>query len=234
MESLEISARTVAEAIEKALLKLGKTRDEVEVSVLAEGSRGILGIGGEDARILVSPREMAHEAPVASPAASHAEPLSRGQVAELAQSVLENLLGGMRVDAAVETREVPPSAAQEGFVASLDVVQPEDVGILIGRRGETLSSLQFLTTLIVARKVGRWGKILVDVEGYRARREASLRNLATRIATRVQETRQPMALEAMPANERRIVHLALQDHPAVSTASTGEGDQRRVIISPRR
>lgn len=231
VESLEVTARTVGEAIEKALSRLGKTRDEVDISILSEGSRGILGIGGEDARILVSPREILATPRAAPPVMP---PPPREQYAETARTVLENLLGGMRINAEVEIKPVPESAAAEGFVAALDVVKPEDVGILIGRRGETLSALQFLTTLIVSKKVGKWGKILVDVEGYRGRREVSLRNLATRIATRVQETRQPMALEAMPANERRIVHLALQNHPAVTTASTGEGDQRRVVISPKR
>lgn len=230
MESLEVTARTVSEAIEKALAKLGKTRDEVDISILSEGSRGILGIGGEDARILVSPREPE----VIAPAARSGPGPSSEEYAEAARTVIENLLGGMRLRGEVEIRPVPAAAAAEGFVAALDIVKPEDVGILIGRRGETLSALQFLTTLIVAKKLGKWGKILVDVEGYRSRREVSLRNLATRIASRVQETRQPMALEAMPANERRIVHLALQNHPAVTTASTGEGDQRRVIISPKR
>jgi spoIIIJ-associated protein len=231
VESLEITARTVSEAIEKALTKLGKTRDEVEISILSEGSRGILGIGGEDARILVSPRE---SAPSPRTPASHPPSPSRDQYATTARAVLENLLGGMHINAEVETVPIPESAAAEGFVAALDIVKPDDVGILIGRRGETLGALQFITTLIVAKQLGKWSKVLVDVEGYRSRREESLRNLATRIASRVQETRQPMALEAMPANERRIVHLTLQNHPAVTTASTGEGDQRRVVISPKR
>lgn len=230
VESLEVTARTVNEAIEKALLKLGKTRDEVDISILSEGSRGILGIGGEDARILASPRELL-QVPSAHTPTSGPSP---DQFAETGRTVLENLLGGMRINAEVEIRPTPEVAVDDGFMAALDIVKPDDVGILIGRRGETLGSLQFLTTLITARKLGKWGKILVDVEGYRSRREVSLRSLASRMATRVQETRQPMALEAMPANERRIVHLALQDHPAVTTASTGEGDQRRVVISPKR
>jgi spoIIIJ-associated protein len=89
-------------------------------------------------------------------------------------------------------------------------------------------------TLIVSRKVGHWTKVLVDVEGYRARREVSLRTMATRMAQRVQQTRQPVALEAMPPNERRVVHLTLQDHPAVTTSSSGDGDARHVVIMPKR
>ncbi|HUX85888.1 MAG TPA: RNA-binding cell elongation regulator Jag/EloR [Chloroflexota bacterium] len=232
MESLEITARSVNEAIEKALARLGKSREEVDISVLSEGSRGILGIGGEEARILVSARE-----PVAAPPASTTSVASvtpSNATAEIARGVLENLLAGMRVSAEVAVKPPPAEASDEGFAVALDVEGAEDVGILIGRRGETLSAIQFMTTLIVAKKVGKWTKVLVDVEGYRSRREISLRTLAQRVAGRVQETRQPMALEAMPPNERRVIHLALQNHPAVITASTGEGDQRRVVISPKR
>lgn len=254
VESLEVTARTVNEAIDKALTLLGLPRDQVVVSVLSEGSRGILGIGQEDARILVSPRESAARTPPTAaptpepvaPAPAPAEPpaspptraralLSPEQTGDLARDVLDNLLSGMRIPAEVEVLPVPENARDEGFQVLLDIlVSSEDQGALIGRRGETLSAIQFLTTLILAKKAGKWTKILVDVEGYRQRREQSLRNLASRIAQRVQQTRQPMALEAMPPNERRIVHLALQSHPAVTTASTGEGDQRRVVISPKR
>lgn len=237
VESLEVTARTVSEAIEKALSRLGKTRDDVDVSVLSEGSRGILGIGSEDARILVSPREPI--VPLAPPpvvplAPVRPPPLPAGQVAETAQEILEGLLAGMRVSAEVEIRPMPPATAEDGFVAMLDIVGAEDVGILIGRRGDTLGALQFLVTLMVSRKVGKWSKVLVDVEGYRVRRESSLRTLATRMAQRVQQTRVPMALEAMPPNERRIVHLTLQENPAVTTSSTGEGEDRHIIISPKR
>jgi spoIIIJ-associated protein len=229
VESLEVTARTVNEAIEKALARLGKSRDEVDISVLSEGSRGILGIGSEEARILVSVRE-----PEVIPPASTKAMVNLDAATEIARNVLENLLAGMRVSAEVAVKPPPPEAVEEGFSVSLDIEGADDVGILIGRRGETLSAIQFITTLITSKKVGKWTKVLVDVEGYRSRREISLRSLATRIASRVQETRQPMALEAMPPNERRVIHLALQNHPAVTTASTGEGDQRRVIISPKR
>jgi spoIIIJ-associated protein len=229
VESLEVSAKTVNEAIEKALIRLGKVRGDVDVSVLSEGSRGILGIGSEDARILVSPRE-----PIAPVAPVRSAPPPPEQVAETAQEILEGLLTGMLIVADVEIRPMPEATAQDGFVAMLDVVGAEDVGILIGRRGDTLGALQFLVTLMLSRKVGKWSKVLVDVEGYRVRREASLRTLATRIAQRVETTKQPMALEAMPPNERRIVHLALQDNAAVTTSSTGEGDDRHIIISPKR
>lgn len=225
MESLEVTGRTASEAIEKALALLGKTRDEVDISVLSEGSRGILGIGGEDARVLVSARAEIEEpkAPVIDPRV----------VGETARTILENILGGMQMDAVVDIVDLPTSAQTEGFVAALDISEADEIGTLIGRRGETLSALQFLTNLIVGKKLKKWSKVLVDVEGYRARRESSLRALAERVAARVQETGRPMPLEAMPPNERRIVHLALQNHTGIVTASQGEGDQRRVVVSPR-
>ena len=237
MESLEITGRTVNEAIEKALNRLGKTREDVDVAVLSEGSRGILGIGAEDARILVSPREPIR--PIFAPPPAVAPParpalVAAGDVSEVAQEILEGLLTGMGIIADVEIQPMPASTADDGFVAMLDVVGAEDVGILIGRRGDTLGALQFLVTLMVSRKVGKWSKVLVDVEGYRVRRESSLRTLAVRMAQRVQQTHQPIPLEAMPPNERRIVHLTLQDNPAVATSSVGEGEDRHIIISPKR
>lgn len=237
VESLEVTARTVNEAIEKALNRLGKLREDVDVAVLSEGSRGILGIGAEDARILVSPREpiLPVVAPTpATPAPIRPPPLSVGEVADVAQETLEGLLAGMGITADVEIQPMPAATAEDGFVAMLDIVGAEDVGILIGRRGDTLGALQFLVTLMVSRKVGRWSKVLVDVEGYRVRRESSLRTLAIRMAQRVQQTHQPIPLEAMPPNERRIVHLTLQDNPAVATSSIGEGEDRHIVISPTR
>ncbi len=221
MESLEITARTVNEAIAKALAQLGKQRDEVDISVLSEGSRGILGIGGEDARILVSPRELAPAKPTAA------------EVGRVGAEIVQDLLDGMGIDAEAEPHEVSADAAQNGFAARINIVG-EDLGILIGRRGDTLSALQFITNLILGKRLRRWAKVQVDVEDYRVRREQALRGLAQRVAARVQETGLPFTLEAMPANERRIIHLALANHPAVTTASYGEGDQRRVVVSPKR
>jgi spoIIIJ-associated protein len=101
---------------------------------------------------------------------------------------------------------------------------------LIGRRGETLRDLEYLTRLLVVQKTDQQSRFVVDVEGYRTRRERVLRELAKRMAERVEVSRQPITLEAMPPNERRIVHLALRDHPSVRTNSIGEGDHRRVMI----
>lgn len=220
MESLEVCAKTVNEAVEIALAKLGKTRNEVQVSVLSEGSRGILGIGGEDARILVSPLPIE-------------EPVLPTNIAEVAEDVLKHLLSAMHVEATVSVREPTDENRPETTSVLLDISGP-DLGILIGRRGETLSSLQFITNLIVSRRIKKWARVIVDVEGYRLRRQETLRGLAIRMADRARVTRQPVTLEAMPAYERRIVHLALQGNDHVTTESTGEGENRRVVIIPKR
>jgi len=108
------------------------------------------------------------------------------------------------------------------------------LGILIGRRGETLRDLQFIVRLITSRRLGGvWPNLVVDVEGYKARREESLRALARRVADQVRRSKQPMALEPMPAHERRIIHLALRDDPDVYTESTGKDDRRKVQILPK-
>jgi spoIIIJ-associated protein len=236
VESLEVTGRTVKDAIERALALLGRSRDEVEVSILSEGSRGILGIGGEDARILVSPREYPPEEEpveeVEEDEAAAARP-SAEEITDTAAEIVETILASLHLDAEVEAHPASADAAQSGFVAYLNVVG-DDLGILIGRRGETLASLQFVTNLILGKRLRRWAKVQLDVESYRSRREQTIRGLAQRMAARVQETGVPMTLEAMPANERRIVHLTLNNHPYVSTASFGEGDQRRVVISPKR
>ena len=109
----------------------------------------------------------------------------------------------------------------------------DDLGGLIGRRGQTLQALQYITRLIVSREVQHWVNLVVDVEKYKARREKSLRQLAQRMAEQVSFNHQPIALEPMPPNERRIIHMALRDHLVVTTKSIGKGEQRKVTIVPK-
>lgn len=228
MESLEVSAKTVEEAIRVALAKLGKQRDEVLISVLSEGSRGILGLGGEEARILVTPIEGEEEAE------EEQEPeTSTEDLLAIGSEVLEELLQAMRVRGRVEVRPTSPDADGQSTPAVLDI-RGDDLGILIGRRGETLTSLQFVTNLIISRRLRHFARLGVDVESYRLRREESLRGLAQRMAERVHATRQPVALEAMPPHERRIVHMTLSESPDVSTHSIGEDAERKVVISPKK
>ncbi|MCL5109760.1 MAG: protein jag [Chloroflexi bacterium] len=232
MESLEVSAKTVEEAIRVALAKLGKTRDEVHISILSEGSRGILGLGGEEARILVAPIEDEEEGAAQGEEEAGPEATTEDLLA-LGTEVLERLLSGMRVKAEVTVRQTVPDADGQSTPAVLDI-KGDDLGILIGRRGETLTSLQFVTNLIISRQLRRFARLGVDVESYRLRREESLRGLAQRMAERVRATHQSVMLEAMPPHERRIIHLTLNDSPYVSTQSIGEESERKVVIMPKK
>lgn len=157
------------------------------------------------------------------------------ELEDVALEVLTTLLDKMGALAAVEVVSrggAIDKATDEVSPLILNVVG-DDLGVLIGRRGETLRSLQFITRLIVSRRLGVWPNLVVDVEGYKTRREESLRALALRIANQVRKSHEAMALEPMPANERRIVHLALRDDPDVYTESTGKEDRRKVQILPR-
>ncbi|MEW5717856.1 MAG: RNA-binding cell elongation regulator Jag/EloR [Chloroflexota bacterium] len=211
-EANEFSGKTIEDAIEKGLAELGVTRDAVNVEIVREPSRGILGLGGEEAIVRLTRIE------TASAPKTDAE--------TDAKEILEKLLKQMGVRSRVE---ILPAAESEGPDAFALNIVGDDLGILIGRRGETLRDLEYVTRLMLASK-HKTAKVVVDVEGYRVRRERVLRELAKRMAERVEASRQPITLEAMPAYERRIVHLTLRDHPAVTTNSIGEGEHRRVMI----
>lgn len=160
-------------------------------------------------------------------AVAEATPQELAQVSGAAQEILSKLLEALGIQSKVAVEVDPGSESPNAFV--LNIVG-DDLGVLIGRRGETLRDLEYLTRLMVAQKTGKPAKLVVDVEGYRTRRERVLRELAKRMAERVEASRQPITLEAMPPNERRIIHLTLRDHPGVRTNSIGEGDHRRVMI----
>lgn len=216
-QSREVSGKTVEEATQKALEELGLTRDEVEVTVLRKGKSGFLGLGSEEAAVMVTPLEKDTE---------------DRDVPALAKQVLEELLRLMGLDATVEVTSYPDETNADMKSIALDV-KGQDLGILIGRRGETLASLQYIVRLIVARYEKAKVPISVDVEGYKQRRYHVLRELALRLADRVKSTGQSTTLEPMPPDERRVVHLALSVHPDVTTQSIGEGEVRKVAILPR-
>lgn len=232
--SVEARGKNVEEAIAHGLAELGKTRDEVEIEILSQGSRGLFGIGAEEARVrirVIAPQvveEMVEAVVVEKPV----PPPPERDFQQVAKGALEELLARMGIKARVVVRQKVEVEEGEPPPVVLDIVG-EDLGILIGRRGETLAALQYMTRLIVSRKMHRWYPLVVDVEQYKVRRERSLRRLAQRMAERVAFSRQPVALEAMPAYERRIVHLALRNHPTVTTKSVGEGEQRKVTIIPK-
>jgi spoIIIJ-associated protein len=247
---VEVSAKTVDEAVLRALQQLGCTREEVDVEVLHPGSPGrLLGFGAEPARIRVT-RLGAGPAVVAG-----AE--DEADYAEAPERAVEDE-GEAEGDVAAETPAAPRDAARDAELARImllelvqrmgmrelrvDVVTIDplllnvyggDVADLIGRRGENLRSLQFVLGLMLNKQLRRHTRVNVDADGYRARREELLTGMAERFAARVRSTGQPMQLEAMPPNERRIVHMALAEDPDVTTESVGEGDARRVVISPR-
>ena len=154
-------------------------------------------------------------------------------VNQLAEQLLQGLLDRMDIRAKAEIvpyRGVLDDDQEAPLVLN---IEGEDLGILIGRRAETLNALQYLTRLMVNHRAQRWIDLVVDVEGYKARHEEQLVRLAERMAERVVSTGRAVALEAMPARERRIVHITLRNHPQVTTQSVGEGDQRKVTIIPR-
>ncbi|HWV24688.1 MAG TPA: RNA-binding cell elongation regulator Jag/EloR [Thermomicrobiales bacterium] len=155
---------------------------------------------------------------------------------QVAKDILTELLERMGVDADVMAVDNPSAVAlgpDDPPTIFLDVVG-DDLGMLIGRRGEHLSHLQYLVNTVANRRLNEWTRVIVDVEGYRSRREESLVGLAERVARQVARSGRSIVLEPMPPNERRIIHLTLRSHPDVSTQSSGEGEQRRITIEPAR
>ena len=156
------------------------------------------------------------------------------EVAELARNILENLLDRMGIpgtvnpvhEVLVESRaEVPSSITLN--------VEGDDLGILIGRRGQTLSCLQYMVRIIVGHQKNVWLPIVIDVEGYKQRRCNALQTMALRIAEQVTQKREPFALEPMSPFDRRVIHMTLADHPEVITESRGEDEARRVVVVPK-
>src|SRR5215212_6579294 len=224
MKSIEISARTVAEAIQLALAQLGKDRDEVAIEVLEAG--------GEDEEALVRVTAVDDDEETTPEAA----PPITGNVDQIARRILEDLLERMDIQGYVTAvhSTVPGQKGEPEDTITLHVegAAEEAMGLLIGRRGETLRSLQFMVNLLVSRKVQKWPQVVVDVGNYRQRRQESLEGLARLMAERVRQSGRPLTLEPMGAYERRIVHLALRADPTVYTESSGEGENRKVVIYP--
>ena len=211
MRVIETTAKTSEEAIELALRELDADRGEVEIDVVSRGKSGILGIGGELARVRVTLME---EAP---------------SVVKVATDTLENLIAKMGVSAVAHLKQ----AHREDLGGPVFEIEGDDSGLLIGRRGETLRALQFLVRSIVGRRLESRVNLMIDVEGYQERRYQSLANLALRVAQRVADTGRSITLEPMPPNERRAVHVSLSEHPSVTTESVGIGEARQVVVQLR-
>lgn len=246
MKSLEVSGKTVEEAIQKALEKLGVSREEVEVTVVKEGKHGILGFGSEAAvvrvQLLATAPEEPEEAekpekpkkPKKPEEAEEPEKSEEGvDIAKAAASILETLLAHLGLAASVVAETEPPLGGDSAPIVTLNVTG-DDLGILIGRRGQTLAALQHIVRLIAAHQAKARVLIVIDVGGYKQRRYEALEALALRVAEQVKARKRPFALEPMPAYERRIVHLALANHPDVITQSVGEGEVRKVVITPKK
>jgi len=309
VESIEASGKSVDEAVLQALSRLGKRRDEVEITVLQVPSRGAFGIGSKDARVRVSVRPSSASAVITPEMAdailgpdaddafpeeeAYIEDEEEGEFEEEDEEFIEDEEDEEEYDEdEIETEEATPfipstaftpesasdfglgdvSAAEgemqevetpsrEDVEITVDVLQHilrymnihatvqvrsnspltlniqgihENLGLLIGRRGETLAALQLLVSLIVGHRTKHRMRIVIDAENYRERREENLRSLALRVAQQVRNYRRSIALEAMPPHERRIVHIALSDSKDISTESIGEGEARRVVISLKR
>ncbi len=246
--TLEIIAPSVEDAISRGLGQLGLPRESVRVEVLDAGSRGLFGLGGRQARVRLTilpedfseqlekieeeSERLVEETPLQSEleAPEPVEEVSGDENAlHIAKEVVSELLEKMRVHARVSVRYVQPQDAKDEPVILVDI-QGDDLSILIGRRSETLNALQYITSLIVGKELGHWVPLLIDVQGYRSRRERSLRQLARKMAEQAVQSGRRQVLEPMPANERRVIHLELRDHPEVTTESIGEEPNRKVTI----
>ncbi|WP_265445920.1 RNA-binding cell elongation regulator Jag/EloR [Acetivibrio straminisolvens] len=200
---VEKSAKTVKEAVDLALAELNATEDNVEIEVLEEGTKGIFGlIGSKLARVKVTLKETG---------------------GEKAKKFLLDIFSKMKVSADV--------LVEESEDTILLRIQGDDIGIIIGRRGETLDALQYLTSLVVNKSKQGYKRLVIDIENYRQKREETLVKLANRLADRVIKYKKDITLEPMNPYERRIIHSSLQNHKYVETYSVGEEPNRKVIIA---
>lgn len=238
-QAVEATGASVDDAIAAGLARLEVDRDMVEVQVLDEGSRGVFGLRAREARVRLTPKLKVAPRPAPAIPAEPAEPdvvepatVERDEV-ELAQGVLLELLALLGMERAqVDVRRAEPAEGEGDPPLVLDV-RGQGTDVLIGYHGETLAALQRVTRLIVGREVAGRVRLVVDVEGFKARREKSLSRLALRMADQAVRTNRTVKLEPMPPNERRIIHITLRDHAQVTTESVGEGNRRKVTIIPR-
>ena len=207
MESLEKSAKTVDEAVTDALVELGLTSDQVDVEILDEGSKGLLGLfGSKLARVRVT---------------------KKVNLKDIAENFLSNLLKAMDISSEIMLTE------EDKNTLSINL-EGEEMGVLIGKRGQTLDAVQYLTSLVVNKYSDHYVRIKMDTEDYRNRRRKTLESLANNLAMKVKKTGKKFTLEPMSSNERRIVHSTLQKYKFIETYSEGEEPFRRVIIVPKR
>lgn len=246
--TLEIIAPTTEEAIERGLGDLGLPLEAVDLEILDGGSRGLLGLGGRQARVRLTVKsDKIKETPqpvqeVVAPLefeetetnAAVVEHLSEDETFQLdtAITVVRELLDRMGIKARVAGKMLAPVDEKDEKTVKIDVTG-NDLTVLVAKHAEILNALQYIASLIIAREVGNWVPLLIDVQGFRDRRERALRTMARRVAEQVISTGRKEVLEPMPANERRIIHLELRDHPQVDTESVGDEPNRKVTIKPK-
>jgi spoIIIJ-associated protein len=259
--TIEVIAPTVEDALSQGLAELGLTAADVSVEVLDSGGKGFLGMGKRQVRIRLTVNETPElgtqaevtsappppadpepapappspsdpETPESPPASAPvAEDESEEPLLARTEEVVNKLLELMHLEAKAAARYDSPD--REGRKSVYVEITGKDLTVLIGKRGKTIDAFQRIAALIVSKEMSRWVRLSIDVEGHRGRREQQLRRMANRVAQQVTKTGRRQSLEPMPANERRIVHMALQSNPDVTTNSIGEDPQRKVVIEPK-
>lgn len=204
MEFIEISAKNVDDAITQATVQLGITSDQLEYEVLDKGSTGFLGIGSKNAVIKAR---------------------KKFSIDENVVEFLSSIFDAMKMEV-----EILVSVNEEEHIIEVEL-KGDDMGILIGKRGQTLDSLQYLTNLAINKHSDEYYKVKIDTEDYRKRRKETLENLAKNIAYKVKRTKRPVSLEPMNPFERRIIHSALQNDRYVTTHSEGDEPYRHVVVT---
>ena len=224
MDTKEFTGKNVEEALENALRELNVTKEQIDYEVLEKESGGFLGLfSGKPAKIAVTVKEAANEVNVVTETVS--EKVSDKDLCQVAIQFLSEVLKAM--DLATEIKAEFTEAKDE-----IDIeLSGNDMGVLIGKRGATLDSLQYLVSLVVNKERESYIKIKLDTENYRARRKETLENLAKNIASKVKKTRHNVSLEPMNPYERRIIHSCLQADPYVETHSEGEEPFRKVVVT---
>jgi spoIIIJ-associated protein len=255
--TLEIIAPTVEEAISQGLAELGLTADAVSVEVLDAGTKGFFGLGKTQVRVrlTVNPAagemsmqresvpasrvepELAEKKPEprpvqpASPVQDVESQPEHDALLDRTESVVSKMLHLLNLQAQVSAHY--GSTERDGRHNIHVDIRGNDLSVLIGRRSETLSAFQYIASLIVGKEEQEFVQLTVDVEGYRDRREKQLIQMAKRMADQVAKSGRRQTLEPMPSAERRIIHIALRDHPDVKTESTGDEPYRKVMILPK-
>ncbi len=211
MEFQLFTGKNVDDAITKALVELGITSDKLEYEVLEKGSNGILGIGSKPAKINARVKEEVKEVVETSE-----------DVETVAKDFLKKVFDAMKLTVNI-------NVAVNGDSVDIDLVG-DDMGVLIGKRGQTLDSLQYLVSLVINKKSDKYLRVKLDTENYRERRKETLENLAKNIAFKVKRTKRPVSLEPMNPYERRVIHSALQNDRYVTTRSEGDEPFRHVVV----